>query len=130
MMNAECRILTSTFCILHSIKDVRLPPGAVRRRREPEVSVRIRRRTATARRARQETLLHQERLVHLLERSWIFTDGGGDRREPHRASVELLDDRLQDAGIMSSSPNSSTSSRLRASAATAAVIVPPARTWA
>src|SRR5262249_28352773 len=99
MMNAECRILTSTFCILHSIKDVRLPSGAVRRRRKPEMPVRRCGGGAAARGARQESLLHQERLLALLERSPIFADGGGDRRESHRAPVELLDDRLQDAGI-------------------------------
>jgi len=38
--------------------------------------------------AREETLLHQERLVHLLERARVFAHGGSDRLDADGAAFE------------------------------------------
>src|SRR5438105_13299836 len=69
------------------------------RRREPEMPVRGARRAAAAWRAGQEPLLHQERLVHFLERAGVLPHGGGDGRESHRTSLELLAARLEAAPL-------------------------------
>src|SRR3989440_11551529 len=82
----------------------RVPRSAVEHRRlfrapwgrKAEMLVRARRGAAAARGAGQESLLHQERLVHFLERPGVLPHGGGDGGESHRAAVELLDDRLED----------------------------------
>src|SRR5437867_3122447 len=66
---------------------------------EAKVLVRARCGAAAARCAGEEALLHQERLVHLLERPGIFAHGGRHGRYTHRAALELLDDRLEDARI-------------------------------
>src|SRR5437899_11995241 len=66
---------------------------------EAEVPIRSRRRAAAARSAGEKALLHQERLVHLFQGAGVLTDGGGDGAEPDRPSLELLDDRLEDAAI-------------------------------
>src|SRR5207247_8861001 len=55
--------------------------------------------TAAAGRAGAKALLHQERLVHFLERAGILTHGGGDGGEPDRSTLELLDDGLQDPAV-------------------------------
>src|SRR2546427_11890079 len=55
--------------------------------------------TAAARRAREKALLHQEGLVHLLERAGVLAHGGGDGREAYRPALELLDDGLQDPAV-------------------------------
>src|SRR5262245_24108692 len=68
-------------------------------RREPEVSIRRRRRHAPARRALKETVLHQERLVDLLDRVRILADRRTDRVQPDGTAIELLDDRLENACI-------------------------------
>src|SRR5256885_5118554 len=67
--------------------------------REAEVLVRARRRASAARRAGEKALLHQERLVHLLERARVLAHGGGDGRETHGSALELLDDGLQDPAV-------------------------------
>src|SRR5713101_4381617 len=64
---------------------------------EAEVPVRARGGAATAGRAGEEALLHQERLVHLFQRARVLPDGGGDGAESDRPALELLDDRLADA---------------------------------
>src|SRR5216117_665849 len=64
-------------------------------RREPEVAVGAPRGAAAARGAGEEPLLHEERLVHLLERAGIFPHRRRDRGQSHGAAVELLDDRLE-----------------------------------
>src|SRR5437588_12618608 len=69
------------------------------RRREPEMPVRGARRAAAAWRAGQEPLLHQERLVHFLERAGVLPHGDGDGREAHRTSLELLETRLDEARV-------------------------------
>src|SRR5207247_6267350 len=68
-------------------------------RRESEMSVRGSRGAPAAWRAREEALLHKERLVHFLERARILTHGGGDGGEPDRSTLDMLDDGLQDLTI-------------------------------
>src|SRR5438046_8611720 len=79
-------------------------------------------------RAREEALLHKERLVHFLERARILTHGGGDGGEPDRSTLELLDDGLQDPAVHVVEPELVHVEPLNASAATGPVILPPART--
>ena len=61
--------------------------------------VRLWRGHAPARRALQESVLHEKGLVDLLDRVGIFADGRTDRAHAHRPAVELLDDRAQDSRI-------------------------------
>ena len=44
----------------------------------------------------QESVLHEERLVHLLDRIRILAHGGRDGPDADRAALELLDDGAQD----------------------------------
>src|SRR3989442_7752731 len=75
MWNAECGIERrasiphSEFRIPRSAVEHRRLVGGRARRREPEVAVRGYRGDAGARRAREETLLHQGRLRHILPRA-------------------------------------------------------------
>src|SRR4029077_1473456 len=80
-----------------AVEDRRLVRGS--RGSEAEMSVRGSRRTAAAGRAGQKALLHQERLVHLLQRTRILAHGGGDGGEAPRPALELLDDGLQDPAV-------------------------------
>src|SRR6266699_5783386 len=66
---------------------------------ETEVAVGRGRGAAAARRTREEALLHQEGLVHLLERARILADRRGDRLHADRPALEHLDDRLEDARV-------------------------------
>src|SRR2546422_9505319 len=66
---------------------------------ESELSIRGSRGAPAAWRTREEALLHEEGLVHFLERARILTHGGGDGGEPDRSSLELLDDGLQDPAV-------------------------------
>jgi hypothetical protein len=50
-------------------------------------------------RALQEAVLHEERLVHLLDRAAVLAHRRGDGRDPHRPAVELLDDGAQHARV-------------------------------
>src|SRR5712691_546296 len=68
-------------------------------RSKSEVSVRGSRGAPAAWRAGEEALLHEERLVHFLERARILAHGGGDGGEPDRSTLELLDDGLQDPAV-------------------------------
>src|SRR2546426_9652675 len=68
-------------------------------RRESEMSVRGSRGAPAAWRAREEALLHEERLVNFLERAPVLTHGGRGCGEPGRATLEPLDDGLQDSGV-------------------------------
>src|SRR5213593_5183504 len=76
-----------------AVKHRRLVGGRARRR-EPKVAVRGGCGDAAARGAGEEALLHQERLVHLLERPRVLAHRGADRLQSHGAALELLDDRL------------------------------------
>src|SRR5436309_10895696 len=104
MWNAECGIERRA-SIPHS--EFRIPRSAVKHRRlfsaagrrEAKMPVRGYRGDAAARRAREEALLHQERLVHFLERPRVLAHGGADRLQAHGTALELLDDRLQDARV-------------------------------
>jgi len=51
------------------------------------MSVRGSRGAPAAWRAREEALLHEERLVHFLERARILTHGGSDGGEPDRSTT-------------------------------------------
>src|SRR5437879_13577573 len=93
-----------TPCSELAVKHRRLVGGRARWR-EPEVAVRGGRGDAAARRAREETLLHQERLVHFLERPRVLAHRGADRLQPHGAALELLDDRLEDPGLQLVQPD-------------------------
>src|SRR6185295_3477286 len=79
------------------IKDVRL--FGARGRREAEMAISTCCGAATARRAREEPLLHQKGLVHLLERAGVLTDGRGDRLHTDGPALEHFDDRLQDPRV-------------------------------
>src|SRR2546427_11958087 len=61
-------------------------------RSKPEMPICGSRSASAARRAGEEALLHEERLVYLLERARGLGHGGGDGRETHRCALELLDD--------------------------------------
>src|SRR5207302_1647972 len=93
LINSALRIPHSALAVEHR-RLFRAPWG-----RKAEMLVRARRGAAAARRAGQEPLLHEERLVHFLQRSGILAHGGGDRGESHGAAVELLDDGLEDPPV-------------------------------
>jgi len=57
------------------------------------------RRKATARRALQEALLHEERLIHFFDSSFIFADGSSYCLHSNRAAFEFLNDCLENSGI-------------------------------
>src|SRR5215510_6715161 len=61
-------------------------------------------RYATAGRSREETLVDQERLHHVLERALVFADRGGERLEPDRPAPEALDDRAHHESIEAIEP--------------------------
>src|SRR3989449_4103422 len=110
MRNGECGMdvraserrtyFNSAFRIPHSPLAVK-HRGLVRGsgRSKSEMSVRGSRGAPAAWRAGEEALLHEERLVHFLERARILAHGGGDGGEPDRATLELLDDGLQDPAV-------------------------------
>src|SRR4051812_42538481 len=54
---------------------------------------------STPRRALDEALLEQVRLVDVLERVLFLRDDHGQRAEPNRTTVELLDDRGEDLAV-------------------------------
>src|SRR2546430_966510 len=94
-INSAIRISHSAFGSALKHRRLFSAPG----RRESEMSVRGSRGASAAWRAREEALLHEERLVHFLERARILTHGGGDGGEPDRSTLELLDDGLQDPAV-------------------------------
>ena len=50
-------------------------------------------------RAHEEAALQQERLVHVLDGVGFFSDGHRQGGEPHRTSVELLQDEGEDLAV-------------------------------
>src|SRR5207248_8593176 len=78
--NSALRIPHSALAIEHR-RLFRAPWG-----RKAEVLVRARRGAAAARGAGQESLLHQERLVHFLERPGVLPYGG--RSEEHTSELQ------------------------------------------
>src|SRR3989475_1954459 len=107
--NVECGMRSSQWKFVWANSPLRTPHSALavedRRlfsapgRSEAKMPERGCRSDAAARGAGEEALLHQERLVHLLERPRVLAHGGADRLQSHGAALELLDDRLQDAGV-------------------------------
>src|SRR5215831_16553726 len=66
------------------VHDLALQP---RRDREPQVFVGEPRRLAPARRAPDEALLHEERLVHVLERASVLAEHDRQRLQADRSAV-------------------------------------------
>src|SRR5256885_9927856 len=93
LINSALRIPHSALAVKH--RRLFSAPG----RSEPEMPVRARRGAAAAWRAGEEALLHEERLVHLLQRARVLAHGGGDGREAHPPPLRLLDYCLQDPGV-------------------------------
>src|SRR2546426_11920095 len=89
-VNSAFRIPHSALAVDH--RRLFRAPG----RHEAKMLVRARRGAPPARRAGEEALLHEERLVHLLQRAPVLAHGGGDGGEAHRPPLEPLDDGLQD----------------------------------
>src|SRR5439155_6213210 len=71
----------------------------LRRRGVAEVPVRRRGCRPAPRRSLQIALLYKERLVDLLQRAGVFAHGYGDGTQAHRASLEFLDDGLEDPRV-------------------------------
>ena len=98
--------------------------SAGRARAAGEADVRPGRRCGhpATRRAHEQALLDEERLVHVLDRLGLLTDADGERRQPDRAAAELL---AQGASRMARStlsrPSSSTPNSARPSRAMSAV---------
>src|SRR2546423_10092532 len=101
MWNAESgmanrrSLVNSAFRTPHSAlaENVGLIPGVRRGGRGiPKVAIRAGRRAAAPRRTREETLLHQERLVHFLQRAPVLAPRGGDPLGADRAALQLLHD--------------------------------------
>src|SRR2546428_6368971 len=105
MWNADCgtegraSIPHSALRIPHlsAVKHRRLfgAPGG----REAEMSVCGSRGAPDARRAGEEALLHQERLVQLLECAWVLPHRSGDGRESHPPPLAPLDAGLQEPAV-------------------------------
>ena len=51
------------------------------------------------RRAHEKPFLDQIRLIHLLQGTRVFSDSRGDGRGAYRASIELVDERREDAVV-------------------------------
>src|SRR5687767_9791024 len=78
----------------------RLPqPGILPWGREPEIVIRARCGDTATRRAIEKALLDEERLVHVLDRVFLFVNGGGKAVDAHRAAAELVDDRAQELPV-------------------------------
>src|SRR2546427_3361449 len=89
-INSAIRISHSAFGSALKHRRLFSAPG----RRESEMSVRGSRGAPAAWRAREEALLHEERLVNFLERAPNHTPGGRDGGEPGPATLQLLADGL------------------------------------
>src|SRR5438552_2779982 len=63
------------------------------------MSVRLGSRNTPAGCALQKSILHEERLVHFLDRFDIFAYGSRYRSNADRPAIELLDDRLEYACV-------------------------------
>src|SRR5688572_26534624 len=69
------------------------------RRRIAQMLVSAPRGDPPARRALQETLLDEERLVEVLDRAALLADRRGDRLDAGRSAAVLLDDRAEDLAV-------------------------------
>src|SRR2546422_4440892 len=94
-INSAIRISHSAFGSALKHRRLFSAPG----RRESEMSVRGSRGAPAAWRAGEEALLHEERLVHFLQRARILAHRGGDGGEAHRSTLRLVHDGLQDPAV-------------------------------
>src|SRR2546429_3916909 len=85
-INSAIRISHSAFGSALKHRRLFSTPG----RRESEMSVRGSRGAPAAWRAREEALLHEERLVHFLERAPVLTPRGGAGGEADPSPPEQL----------------------------------------
>src|SRR2546428_1493780 len=107
--NVECGTRSAQWMCVWANSALRTPRSelAVKHRRlfsaagrsEAKMPVRGYRGDAAARRAREEALLHQERLVHFLERPRVLAPGGAHRLQAPGTAPQLFAGRLQDAGV-------------------------------
>src|SRR3989442_5772861 len=106
--NVECGMRSSQWKFVWANSPLRTPHSALavedRRlfsapgRSEAKMPERGCRSDAAARGAGEEALLHQERLVHLLQRPRGLAHGGADRLQAHVGALELLEYRLYGSG--------------------------------
>src|SRR5690349_24058858 len=83
-----------------NLKKSRLVRACITRGRiEPEVTIRLRGRDASARRTLEESVLDEKWLVNFFERTRILSDRGSDGADADGSAVELFDDCLEDAGV-------------------------------
>src|SRR3989449_11105858 len=107
--NVECGMRSSQWKFVWANSPLRTPHSALavedRRlfsapgRSEAKMPERGCRSDAAARGAGEEALLHQERLVHLLEGPRGLAHGGADRLQSPGAAPEPLHYHLHDAGV-------------------------------
>src|SRR2546428_8856918 len=106
--NVECGMRSSQWKFVWANSPLRTPHSALavedRRlfsapgRSEAKMPERGCRSDAAARGAGEEALLHQERLVHLLERPRVLAHRRADRLPSHGAALAPPADRLPEAG--------------------------------
>src|SRR2546422_5656043 len=106
--NVECGMRSSQWKFVWANSPLRTPHSALavedRRlfsapgRSEAKMPERGCRSDAAARGAGEEALLHQERLVHPLQRPPVLAHGGARRLQSPRGAPQLLDDRLSGSG--------------------------------
>src|SRR5690349_24744990 len=65
----------------------------------PKMPIRERGCDAAALGTLKKPVLHEKRLVDLLDRRRVLADRGADVVQAYRTSLELLNDRLEDPGI-------------------------------
>src|SRR4051812_20450968 len=81
-----------------TLEEPRRPVGR-RRGRQTEVLPGRGQRDAAARRAHEQTLLDEERLVHVLDRLGLLAHADGQRREADRTATELLAQGAEDGAV-------------------------------
>src|SRR5438876_2365992 len=126
--NVECGMRSSQWKFVWANSPLRTPHSALavedRRlfsapgRSEAKMPERGCRSDAAARGAGEEALLHQERLVHLLERPRVLAHGGADRLQSHGAASDRPLIVLRVRAAMASQPDFSPSHRFHCPSAT------------
>src|SRR2546425_10530051 len=112
--NVECGMRSAQWMCFWANSALRTPRSelAVKHRRlfsaagrsEAKMPVRGYRGDAAARRAREEALLHQERLVHFLERPPVLAHGGAHPLHAPGAPLQPFAGRLLGAGVPAVEP--------------------------